>query len=193
LDRINTPVQTSVLEPPRFFLKDAERFRENEIWLGYESDLAKQLAADNYREAESAKARLNDLLIKNPASQTVPASPTDFVDDSHIAKLHDPFRKFTREDLSADTPSQIAYQPYVDDDVHQRYQTGMASLRSEIEDLRRSQGSPHQATSSTNTNTTLTPTVPSVTTVLAYPSKSETPNILLDGQAAKLSFSTPSV
>jgi len=104
-------------------MKDAERFRENEIRLRYELDLAKQLAADNYREAESAKARLNDLLMKHPASQTVPASPTDFVDDSHIAKIHDPFRKFTREDLSADTPSQIAYQPHVEDDVHQRYQT----------------------------------------------------------------------
>jgi len=60
LDRINTPVQTSVLL--RFLLKGAERFRENEIRLRYESDLAKQPAADNYREAESAKARLNDLL-----------------------------------------------------------------------------------------------------------------------------------
>jgi len=54
----------------------------------------------------------------------------------------------------------------------------MASLRAEIEDLRRSQGSLHQATSSTHTNTTLTPTVPSVTTVLAYPSKSDAPIIL---------------
>ena len=91
LDRINTPGQTSVLEPPRLLLKDAERFRENEIRLRYELDLAKQLAADNYREAESAKARLNDLLMKNPASPTVPASPTDFVVYSHIAKIHDPF------------------------------------------------------------------------------------------------------
>ena len=170
LDRINTPVQTSVLETPRLLLKDAERFRENEIRLRYELDLAKQLAADNYREAESAKARLNDLLMKNPASQTVPASPTDFVDDSHIAKIHDPFRKFTREDLSRRTHHHRSPTSLVDDDVHQRYQTEMVSLRSEIKDLRRSQGSLHQATSSTNTNTTLTPTVPAVTTILAYPS-----------------------
>jgi hypothetical protein len=68
LDRINTPVQTSMLQPPRLPLKDVERFRDNEIRLRYELDLAKQLAADNFREAESAKARLNDLLLKNPAS-----------------------------------------------------------------------------------------------------------------------------
>ena len=57
-------MQTSVLVPHRLPLKDVERFRENEIRLRYELDLAKQLAADNFREAESAKARLNDHLMK---------------------------------------------------------------------------------------------------------------------------------
>ena len=57
LDRINTPVQTSVLETPRLLLKDAERFRENEIRLRYELDLTKQLAADNFREEAKRGSR----------------------------------------------------------------------------------------------------------------------------------------
>jgi len=149
LDRINTPVQNSVLIPHRLPLKDVERFRENEIRLLYELDLAKQLAGDNFREAESANARINDHIMLNPESQRVPRSPIAFVDDPHIGALRS-FSQITREDLSADTPSQVAYQPHRDDDVHQRYQTELASLRSEIEDLR----GPNQAPSSTNTNTT---------------------------------------
>ena len=76
-----------------------ERFRENETRLRYELDLAKPLTADNFWEAESAKAMLNDYIMNNPASQRAPRSPIDFVDDSHISEQHDPFRKLTREDF----------------------------------------------------------------------------------------------
>ena len=69
MDRINTPVKNSAPIPTKLPLKDVERFRENEIRLRYELDLAKQLAADNFREAESAKAMLNDHIMNNPLSQ----------------------------------------------------------------------------------------------------------------------------
>jgi hypothetical protein len=67
LDWINTPVQHSLTPPTKIPLKDVERYRENEIRLRYELDLAKQLAADNLREAESAKALLNVHLLTNPS------------------------------------------------------------------------------------------------------------------------------
>ena len=60
LDRINTSVQHCATLPTKIPLKDVDRHRENEFRLRYELDLAKQLAADNFSEAESAKALLND-------------------------------------------------------------------------------------------------------------------------------------
>ena len=51
LDRINTPLSVTIP------LKDVEQYCENEIRLRYEFDLAKQLAADNFRDAESAKTQ----------------------------------------------------------------------------------------------------------------------------------------
>ena len=76
-------------------LKLVKRYRENEIRLRYELDLAKQLAVDNVREAESVKVLLNDHLINNPSSQKAQRSPIEFVDDSHISDQQDLFRKFT--------------------------------------------------------------------------------------------------
>ena len=43
LDRINTPIQHSSILPTKILLKDVERYRENDIRLRYELDLAKQL------------------------------------------------------------------------------------------------------------------------------------------------------
>ena len=87
LDRINTPVQHSATLPNKMPLKDVERCRENEIRLRYELDLAKQLAADNFREAESAKALINDHLMNKPSSQKAQRSPMEVVDDSHINRI----------------------------------------------------------------------------------------------------------
>jgi len=60
-----------------------ERHRKNEIRLFYELDLAKQLAVDNFREAEYAKALLNDHLLNDLSSHKAQRSPTAFVDDSY--------------------------------------------------------------------------------------------------------------
>ena len=111
-DRINTLVQHSPTR--KISLKDVERYHENEIRLRYELDLAKQLAVDNFSEAESDKARPNDHLLNNPSSHKAQRSPTEFSDDSHISDQLDPFRKFTRNDFSVGALSQVAYQSNMD-------------------------------------------------------------------------------
>ena len=146
-----------------------ERYRENEIRLRYELDLAKQLAADNLREAESAKALLNVHLLTNPSLN----GPYQMSWTTLLSLI----RKFTRDDLSVTAPSLVACQSHIDDEVHNYHLAELETLRSEIVELKKSHGTTPALLSSTTT-TTLPPAVPSVTTVLAYPSKSDAPIIL---------------
>ena len=167
--------------PSKYAMKDFERLRESKIRLLYELDAAREEAAAFQRDAEEARHQLH-ILQHSPsvASSTRSIYTVEDVKDD-IVEVQHRSPPLTRADLSVTEVSQPINQttPFKEEDnFRQRHEADMADLRSQLLELEKSHlQSSIGMSSSTATASYSTPNVPAVTTVLAYPSKSDAPNI----------------